>query len=370
MIKINNIFILFGYLILNTCAKSTLSMPISNVNVNINKQQTSAISNQDDKTSSTSTSMREYNLSIDADDCLVVEQTVEKLGELLEHAFKSDKSSLKFFIRNFNTTCLINIELNKSHNFNLNYVILLKLLKYISTHYATIDQMTNLNFQCNHQQQHSIRLNLNVKVLIESMYTSLATKEDLSKCVLDDSTGDLEISESQPIDEQPVLADDEDIEPQKSPIKSRDDSYIRLKYNNNNNNNNKRDDSSKKNYFVYLLICMFLIVFLLFVAIFLFYKLNRAYANKRSGHGNQKRRKLPKTATSSGVSGMNPVNNLNPFEFFNLFNKPNKSEYDYYFGLGDSSETDKNNNNTSETLTTTVNNTSTNTEKKVKNNLR
>lgn len=171
----------------------------------------------------------EHYIHIFANDCLVVEHTINKLGQLLEHAYPSPSSLKVHVIRTLNTqnvsssnlpppTCLINVDLDKKpkeeSTYGFNFVILVKLLRFVSLNYdnwlvdydsehddraaalATTNLVSNLNFRCQgradsdddypYARHATLRMDRATNALVKAMYGSLMTN-DLSGC---ESTND------------------------------------------------------------------------------------------------------------------------------------------------------------------------------------
>lgn len=176
----------------------------------------------------------DHYVDIVAKDCALVEQTLHKLGEILDQTFKSNATTLKFFVirlaaaaaanttvtASTRSTCLIDVDLGSSSrsnggSFKLNYVILVKLLRFLSLNINVDDdnndgdsnEVDSISFLCTSLQQASdeededsfprqVALNMNRKssALVKSMYGSLAAN-DLTQCD-EDETNKMQISAS------------------------------------------------------------------------------------------------------------------------------------------------------------------------------
>lgn len=176
----------------------------------------------------------DHYVDIVAKDCALVEQTLHKLSEILDQTFKSNATTLKFFVirlaaaatnttetASTRSTCLIDVDLGSSSrsnggSFKLNYVILVKLLRFLSLNINVDDdnndggesnEVDSISFLCTSLQQASdeededsfprqVALNMNRKssALVKSMYGSLAAN-DLTQCD-EDETNKMQISAS------------------------------------------------------------------------------------------------------------------------------------------------------------------------------
>ena len=175
----------------------------------------------------------DHYVDIVAKDCALVEQTLHKLSEILDQTFKSNATTLKFFVirlaaatnttitASTRSTCLIDVDLGSSSrsnggSFKLNYVILVKLLRFLSLNINVDDdsndggdsnEVDSISFLCTSLQQASdeededsfprqVALNMNRKssALVKSMYGSLAAI-DLTQCD-EDETNKMQISAS------------------------------------------------------------------------------------------------------------------------------------------------------------------------------
>lgn len=177
----------------------------------------------------------DHYVDIVAKDCALVEQTLHKLSEILDQTFKSNATTLKFFVirlaaaaanttatatASTRSTCLIDVDLGSSSrsnggSFKLNYVILVKLLRFLSLNINVDDdnndgesnEVDSISFLCTSLQEASdeededsfprqVVLNMNRKssALVKSMYGSLAAN-DLTQCD-EDETNKMQISAS------------------------------------------------------------------------------------------------------------------------------------------------------------------------------
>lgn len=172
----------------------------------------------------------DHYVDIVAKDCALVEQTLHKLSEILDQTFKSNATTLKFFVirlaanttptASTRSTCLIDVDLGSSSrsnggSFKLNYVILVKLLRFLSLNINVDDdnndgesnEVDSISFLCTSLQEASdeededsfprqVALNMNRKssALVKSMYGSLAAN-DLTQCD-EDETNKMQISAS------------------------------------------------------------------------------------------------------------------------------------------------------------------------------
>lgn len=180
----------------------------------------------------------EQYTQIVANDCQVVEQTLNKLNDLLEQAFRQHPSSSSLKVHVIRTlsvsngtttvpTCLINVDMGQGNTYGFNFAILVKLLRYVSLNYDNwlhgydnndheheqqggdeeaaseggsntlfTNLVSTLNFRCQgradsdddypYARHATLRIDRASNSLIKSMYGSLMTS-DLNGC---ESAGD------------------------------------------------------------------------------------------------------------------------------------------------------------------------------------